>query len=354
MSAAALLLLALACLAPLLPASHADHGSGGGGGGCSGDCTAPTMGEDNSGTRFVAGGFGINGRFFDVGGFKQDVPPQGAELDRRSEITVRVYENGGPRNLAYVGLMLGVETRVINGIQVDEHPVRIEWTQAFDGSTSVEVGDKEGLVGDVTVSHDVVSDGAEELTEVRFGFVPLREFGADPVVVRVWDGDRNAWTNYFYGALEVGGPAGGGATPGDGPVVPPWLKLSAGMWAQGQVDDSVFASVIRYCLDKGIMRIPDLPELEPAGVMPFVDLGKGRQYYLDRYYNEPVYREWFDETFPDHTIEEAVGMAGGGGGGASIPAWVKKSAGMWADGSVPDSDFVAGIGYLVESGVIAV
>ena len=40
----------------------------------------------------------------------------------------------------------------------------------------------------------------------------------------------------------------------------------------------------------------------------FVDLEKDPQYYLDRYYNEPTYKSWFDRNYPDITIEEAVGV----------------------------------------------
>ena len=39
----------------------------------------------------------------------------------------------------------------------------------------------------------------------------------------------------------------------------------------------------------------------------FVDPSKDPQYYLDRYYNEPGYKSWFDRNYPGFTIEEAVG-----------------------------------------------
>jgi len=40
----------------------------------------------------------------------------------------------------------------------------------------------------------------------------------------------------------------------------------------------------------------------------FVDPSKDPQYYLDRYYNEPIYKDWFDNNYPGLTIEEAVGL----------------------------------------------
>jgi len=43
-------------------------------------------------------------------------------------------------------------------------------------------------------------------------------------------------------------------------------------------------------------------------ILSFVDTTRDPQYYIDRYTNEPTYKEWFDETFPDYTIYEAVGV----------------------------------------------
>ena len=42
-------------------------------------------------------------------------------------------------------------------------------------------------------------------------------------------------------------------------------------------------------------------------IADFVDPTKNPQVYLDRYYNEPKYKSWFDRNYPDLTIEEAVG-----------------------------------------------
>jgi hypothetical protein len=42
-------------------------------------------------------------------------------------------------------------------------------------------------------------------------------------------------------------------------------------------------------------------------IADFVDPSKNPEYYLDRYYNEPIYQAWFDKNYPQLTIEEAVG-----------------------------------------------
>ena len=59
----------------------------------------------------------------------------------------------------------------------------------------------------------------------------------------------------------------------------------------------------RYRYDKkvnhksfdAINNIPNFPDPE-----------KDLQYYLDRYNDEPNYKDWFDRNFPDQTIEEVV------------------------------------------------
>jgi len=45
-----------------------------------------------------------------------------------------------------------------------------------------------------------------------------------------------------------------------------------------------------------------------VGVSQFIDSNVDPQYYIDRYNNEPTYKEWFDTNYPDFTIYEAVGV----------------------------------------------
>ncbi len=39
---------------------------------------------------------------------------------------------------------------------------------------------------------------------------------------------------------------------------------------------------------------------------------------------------------------------------ASVPPWVKNNAGWWADGTIGDSDFITGVQYLIEEGIITI
>lgn len=54
---------------------------------------------------------------------------------------------------------------------------------------------------------------------------------------------------------------------------------------------------------------PDQKLIEKPIPAPFVDSTKDPQHYIDRYNNEPIYKEWFDENYPQYnSIYEAVGL----------------------------------------------
>ena len=65
-------------------------------------------------------------------------------------------------------------------------------------------------------------------------------------------------------------------------------------------------------------------------IASFVDPTKDPQSYIDRYNNEESYKEWFDENYPDYTIEEAVGIS------KPIPGWIKNNADWWSEGLISE------------------
>jgi len=85
---------------------------------------------------------------------------------------------------------------------------------------------------------------------------------------------------------------------------------------------------------------------KPKSMPSFVDPEKDPHYYIDRYNNEVIYKEWFDENYPNYTIKEAVGIP------ESIPGWIKDNAKGWADGQTGESEFVSGIEYMVKEKII--
>ena len=57
-----------------------------------------------------------------------------------------------------------------------------------------------------------------------------------------------------------------------------------------------------------IYKAAGLEEPDSKKTMPFVDPKLDPQYYVDRYNTESSYREWFDASYPDYSIYEAVGL----------------------------------------------
>ena len=45
---------------------------------------------------------------------------------------------------------------------------------------------------------------------------------------------------------------------------------------------------------------------------------------------------------------------GSSGDTNEIPSWIKNNAGWWADNAIGDEDFVSGIQYLIEEGIMSI
>ncbi len=97
----------------------------------------------------------------------------------------------------------------------------------------------------------------------------------------------------------------GGLAP-QGSLIPDWIKNNAEWWATGQIDEDTFIQGIQFLVDEGIITV--------SGERPE---GQGTS----------------TETIPD---------------------WVKKNAGWWADGAIDDRTFLNGIEFLANQGIIQV
>ena len=89
-------------------------------------------------------------------------------------------------------------------------------------------------------------------------------------------------------------------------VIPGWIKNNAKWFANGSIGESDFTKGIEFMIKNGIMQIPNLPP-SASGV---------------------------SET--------------------KVPDWIKNNAKWWSEGQITDDDFVKGIQYLVEKGIIRV
>jgi len=88
--------------------------------------------------------------------------------------------------------------------------------------------------------------------------------------------------------------------------IPDWVRNNAEWWTQGAIGDKDFVSGIQYLIKEGIIQIPETAKSSTTG-----------------------------------DSEE-------------IPAWIKNNADWWAQGLISDDDFVKGIQFLVENGIIIV
>ena len=72
-------------------------------------------------------------------------------------------------------------------------------------------------------------------------------------------------------------------------------------WMVGSI--TVLTSVNKISISESITISED------SEIASFVDLSKDPQHYVDRYFNEPTYKEWFDENYSQYvSIYEAVGI----------------------------------------------
>jgi len=88
--------------------------------------------------------------------------------------------------------------------------------------------------------------------------------------------------------------------------VPGWIKNNAKWWSEANIGDDDFVSGIKFLIQNKVIDIPDLPE-----------------------------------SSSDRLNEK-------------IPNWVKNIAGWWADDLIGEEDFLKGIKYLVEKGIIKI
>lgn len=95
--------------------------------------------------------------------------------------------------------------------------------------------------------------------------------------------------------------------PNQGPTqIPDWIRKNAEWWAQDAIGDSDFVSGIQYLIKEGIMTIPETKQ----------------------------------RIAPNDSQE--------------IPSWIKNNADWWAQGLISDDDFVKGIQFLIENGIMEI
>jgi len=96
------------------------------------------------------------------------------------------------------------------------------------------------------------------------------------------------------------------------PAIPSWIKNNAGWWASGMITEDEFLKGIEYLINNNIILI----------------------------YSTAIDEKAFTPTDTSATKR--------------VPDWVKNNAGWWAEDLIKDYDFLNGIKYLINKGVILV
>ena len=92
-------------------------------------------------------------------------------------------------------------------------------------------------------------------------------------------------------------------------------------------------------------------------IASFVDADKDPQHYIDRYYNESKYKEWFDKNYPNYTIEEAVGLNTTSEKitqKPKLPEWVRNIFIWYAEKRISEGELLGSIEFLIEQKIIQV
>ena len=85
--------------------------------------------------------------------------------------------------------------------------------------------------------------------------------------------------------------------------IPSWVKLNAGSWSKGQIDESKFILGIKFMINERLLTS--------------------------------------QHTQPNLESE-------------NIPHWFRYNAGWFADGLISDSEYVSGIQYLISKGILVI
>jgi len=137
--------------------------------------------------------------------------------------------------------------------------------------------------------------------------------------------------------------------------VPDWIRNTAFSWCDSVVAYDSLENALSYLVREGNLSlepiVTETPEPKGLGIASFVEKSKDPQSYIDRYNNEPAYKKWFDENYPEYdSIEQAVGLELT----QKIPDWVKNIFGWYAADHVSEDELLEAIKYLINEKILIV
>ena len=287
-----------------LSTAYAGHGSGGGGGGsgCAGDCIPPTLGIDKAGTTRVNGGLSINSASFDVEMFSQTIPNQILEINKKAVVTLKIFENQGAQNIIHAELHFAPYEKFIDGVWIEESTAHLVWHDEY-GEESIGVYDEQNILQNVKIT----TENQDGFKIIIFEFEPTKILDNNTIMTNIWDENRNSVTNYFENAISI--IERDKIEPileNNSTVLPNWIKNTAGWWTNGEVEDDSFIRGIQFLIKNDLILV-EIPET----------------------------------TEQNNSDEE-------------IPDWIKNSAKWWSEGLISETQFVSGLQFLINNGIISV
>ena len=252
------------------------------------------------------------------------------QVGTQSNISMGFKMPGGLGELNHLGLY----ANIADGKEKNDSDTYI----FFDKYTTpqVTIHDPHGFFKSVNVNVNEVSRGNLEV-DYSLDFAKLLE--QDDVVFEVWNNARQSAQIELPNLLKVIDNSMPQdtiqeitkdevtqdilqETPKEKPSVPTWVKSNAGWWSKGEIDDKEFTNGIGYLIQTQII---DIPELLQTNVSP------EKTENLDIGLIDPP--------------EEFIPV---------IPDWVKNNALWWSEDKLTDDDFLIGIKYLLQKGIIQV
>ena len=88
-------------------------------------------------------------------------------------------------------------------------------------------------------------------------------------------------------------------------LIPSWVKVTAGAWADGKINDTEFVMAMEFLINEGILNV-------------------------------------------------TVNTQGSESDLVGVPDWIKNNSGWWADCHISDSDFTHGIEFLIKNRIISI
>lgn len=244
-------------------------------------------------------------------------------VGKKSDISMGFKMPGGLNDLDHIGLYANI------GPGQDKYDT--DTYIYFDRfkTPQITIHDPHGFFKSVNI--DVIEPTKSNI-DVNFVFDFAKSIDNPNVVFEAWNIKKDGAIKEIPDLLKVDDPTKPEdvvpkdetitQTTEERPPVPDWVKSNAAWWGKGTIDDNEFTNGIGYLIQKQIIDVPGLLEKNTSP--------------------EKIKNP---DTGVMEEPEEFVPI---------VPAWVKNNALWWSEGQLTDDDFLVGIKYLLEKGIIQV